>query len=662
MIERYPYTDFHSMNLDYLIRLAHESMGLHLVVEDDKLKLLNANGDTVSAVTIAYAEKALKDVNGHDIDAYILNAGVNGRYLALTRGDGSVVTLTIPYAETAEKDVNNRDITSYVRGVGISGNKLLVTFGDNTTYSFTVPFATDARNDKNGKDITTYVAGIRTTGDNVVIVDGAGNTIGELTIAYATSALNDEDGDAIKATYGASLTAGTTTVILRNKNGDAISEITVPYATKALKDGDGNTIVSSYGHTLGVNGTKIGLIARDGSTLNEITVPFANASQDANNAIESVSISGDTIVFTTYGGQSITITSPYAVKALKDDLNNTLSHAYIASVQNDAQTGDISFYAQDGTLIATLTPTVDSAVHDNYGNDIADFILSIVTSANSNYVTVTHGNGDVDSLTINYSTTAWKDTYGNIIGNVYVKRLTAGTDPQTGKPVIIAYNGEGSELFRFSIEAQATTYAETAEKDINGNDITDYVNDVSVSGHTMTVTHGDGTTDSVSLPNDSVTMRYRNNAFNDGWLGDNDEFENDPYPFIIELVDSNNNVISKEPMPTTISAPVDIHYYDPIPAHSSISNYVDLPYIETNWERIYGRHHSCIQPEVTHIINQNPEFLINIVEVTSIPTGEGSPGIRIYYTIHNCTASSETPIGSMQLYVDYGQATVYPNP
>ena len=451
MIHSYPYTDFHEMNLDYILKLCRETMGLHFDQADKFLKLVNQAGEEVSKIKVYYAETALKDDDGNVISTYIIDAGVDGNNVVFDRGNGEVITLTIPYATKAKTDVNNVDLISYVHGVGVSGNKLLITFGDGNTYSFTVPFATKAQGDENGKNITTYVAQLSTANDKLVVTDGAGVTLAEITIPYAVKALNDVDGDAIKSTYGTDLTVDTTTVSLRAKDGSVISTITVPYAVKALTDTEGNTLLGDYGYHLTTNGNKVGIEAHNGTSLNEITVPFATLSTDATNAISAVSVSGDEIVFTTHGGTAYRITSPYSVKAQKDSLNNTLTHAYIASVTNDPDTGEIEFYAQDGTLIASLTPTLDSAIHDSYNNLIADYVKEIIVNPQNNYVVVNHGTGDSDTLTINYATHAYKDTYENVIGNTYIRSLSIIEDAVDHNEYLVAYNGELSELFRINL-------------------------------------------------------------------------------------------------------------------------------------------------------------------------------------------------------------------
>lgn len=474
MLHNYPYTDFHELNLDYILTLARKALGLHLETQGKFLKLVNQAGEDISKLQVTYAETALKDDSGHNIDAYILNAGVDGRSVVFTKGNGELTTITVPYAVVASKDVNNRDLTDYVRGVGVTGDKILITFGNDTTYSFTVPYATKASKDDNGKVISTYVAELTTGNDKLIVKDGLNNVLAEITIPYAVKAKEDIDGDNIKEIYGTELTTGSTTVELRNKEGSVISTITVPYAVKALTDTEGNAFLADYAYNLFVDGNKIGVESHTGVTLNEITVPFATLSTDATNAIESVSISGDNLRFTTYGGVNYDITVPYSVKALKDNLNNTLSHTYIASAVNDPDTGKISFYAQDGSLVSEMIPTFDRAIHDSYNNVIADYVKSVVTDPNSDYVTVTHGTGDTDTLTVHYSTKAWKDTYGNVIGNTYIRRLACVVDADTAHYMLVAYNGELSELFRIELRAYM------AQVDVNEKDLTSYVAEVSV--------------------------------------------------------------------------------------------------------------------------------------------------------------------------------------
>lgn len=491
----FDHTDYHELPLDYILRLARQSMGLELKVVGDKLTLVNSLGQTLSSVTISYAEKALNDVNGRPIKAYLFSAGTDNDDLALVAGDGTVTTIRIPRATKADKDIEGKDLMSYLYNIQTHNDNLRIARGDGTTYELTVPFATKALNSNSGKHIDTFAASLAVDGDELVLKDALNNELNRITVHFADEAEADADGNVITESYASALQTGLTTVKLVAKDGTQLSEITVPYATAATNDNSGESLRGTYGADLVVDGQRIALEAKDGTQLSSITVPFSTISTDAINAVETVAIVGDQIKFTTYGGTSTSLTIPYALRATADGANNEIVSNYVANVTNDAQTGEITFYAKDGSVIATLIPTVDTAVHDIYGNDIADFVKTIAVDANSDYVTVTHGTGTSDTLVINYANKAWKDTQGNIIKNVYIKNILFEQDQQDQKYYMVAYNGENVEIFRREVIASTADYATEAgfaTKDAAGNDITDYLYNGSVSGSELELVDGNG--------------------------------------------------------------------------------------------------------------------------------------------------------------------------
>ena len=454
----YPGTDFHEMNLEWLVDMCNKFIGLGLNVSGDKLRLVNDKGEVVSSVTVSYATKALTDQNGKNIDTYIFSVAGVGDTVVFTHGDGTSTAITIPYADKAKYDLTGHEIEDYIYNVQIAGDTLRITHGDGTIVDLTIPYAVKATNDANGKAIDTYGASLTVENDNVCLRDSIGRLLNSITVPYATKALKDVDGDAIKSTYAGELTTGTTTVILKAKDGTVLDTITVPFATEASHADNAD---------------------------------LATLATDCTNAVETVAISGDYMVFTTYGGQAFSIQAPFAVKAQKDDLGNVIKTSYVANVTNDANTGKLQFRDAMGNIIVELLPTVDTAVHDDYGNAIADYIKSIVASSNSDYVTVTHGNGDVDTLTIHYADTAWKDTNGNVIKNTYIKSLAVEEDVNDGHYKLVAYNGDTpqAELFRIDIVAYS------AQTDINGKDLTSYVADVDYNASKeIEVTDGAGNT------------------------------------------------------------------------------------------------------------------------------------------------------------------------
>ena len=411
IFDSYPYTDFHEMNLDFILRLAKDSMGLHLDTQGNSLVLKNASEQVVSSVTVTYADKALKDAEGNEITAYIMNVESSGTAVVFTRGDGTTKSIVVPYATKALNDKDDKAIEDYVFNAQISGDKLRITKGDGTVFDLTIPFATKAQTDVNGKGIVTYAA-------NLVV-----------------------DGDKVR---------------LNDATGTQIASVTVPFATKAAQDSDGSVIKESYASALRADSTTISLIAKDGTVLNSITVPVAT---HALNAIETVTISGNQVIFSTYDGQTTIITIPYAVKASQDELGNVLKTTYIADVVQDNQNGEIVFKDATGGTVCTLTPVAATAIEDNYGNEIADYIKTIAVSQNSNYVTVTHGTGDTDTIVIHYAEVAWKDTNGNVIKNTYVKREAIVESPAgSGNYYLVCYNGDTPEAELFRIKLVTVVY------------------------------------------------------------------------------------------------------------------------------------------------------------------------------------------------------------
>lgn len=332
LINKYPYTDFHAVNLDYILKLVRENAGLHLEESGNQILLKTADNTIVSAITAPYAASA-----------------------------GSA---------------NTASSASYASSAGSAAS---------ATYATSAGSAATATNATNAANATKA--------------------------DFATSAGSATSADS--ATYAT--TAGSAT-----------------NATNAV-----NAQNAAYAETTG------------------------NV-EHADNAIESVTLQGDKVRFTTYGGTVTDITIPFATKAQKDDLGNIIKSTYIANVVDD--NGTLKFQDATGATIVSLIPSVTQAVTDSYGNMIADYVKSVSVESGSDYVTIDHGTGTAETLQIPYSDKAWKDTNGNVIKNTYVKRLEIITDPNDGHKKLIAYNGDNpeAELFRIPVEAYKAQVADEA--------------------------------------------------------------------------------------------------------------------------------------------------------------------------------------------------------
>lgn len=449
MVHEYPYTDYsNDMNCGMFMGLCSKA-GVKLAFVGDSLQLLDKCNHVLSSVKIQIAQSALKDSNGNDLTAYFINAGTREETLVFTKGNGDEVVVRVPWAEVAKMDENGNEINDYAYSLSTVGDNLIITRGDGVTYNLTIPFATKASTDINNKPLTTYAASMEVSGNNVILKDGNGTIISTITVHFAERAAADENGANIRESYGASLQSGTTTIKMLSKAGDLLSEITVPYSTVALQDTNGNTFLHDYAESLVINndGKRLDLLAHDGTLLSSITVPFSTLSTDATNAIERAEIVGDQLVLTTYGGEVTRLQISYALKAFKDAEDNEIAETYIANVLQNQVTGEINFYDAKGNIICTLIPQSRVAEYDTYDNLIADYIKTLVFDSQSKYLVATHGDGTVNSIIIEYSTSAWKDDIGNIIKNVYIKTLFIEEDNE-GNWNLVGLNGEGSEICR----------------------------------------------------------------------------------------------------------------------------------------------------------------------------------------------------------------------
>lgn len=449
MVHEYPYTDYSDdMNCGMFMGLCHKA-GVKLAFVGDSLQLLDKCNHVLSSVKIQIAQSALKDANGNDLTAYFINAGTREETLVFTKGNGDEVIVRVPWAEVAKMDENGNEINDYAYSLSTVGDNLVITRGDGVSYNLTIPFATKASTDINNKPLTTYAASMEVSGNNVILKDGNGTIISTITVHFAERAAADENGANIRESYGATLQSGTTTIKMLSKSGDLLSEITVPYSTVALQDTNGNAFLHDYAESLVINndGKRLDLLAHDGTLLSSITVPFSTLATDATNAIERAEIVGDQLVLTTYGGQVTRLQISYALKALKDAEDNEIAETYIANVIQNQVTGEIDFYDAKGNIICTLIPQSRVAEYDTYDNLIADYIKTLVFDSQSKYLVATHGDGTVNSIRIEYSTSAWSDDIGNIIKNVYIKTLFIEEDNE-GNWNLCGLNGEGSEICR----------------------------------------------------------------------------------------------------------------------------------------------------------------------------------------------------------------------
>ena len=153
LLNKYPYTNFHDMNLDYILKVCHKLNekinGLKLNPETNTIQLLDSENNVLSEITVPFATNATNATN----------------------------------ATKASKDINNKDITSY--GADIDGTNDSITLLDGNNHVIrTIPI--------NPTGTVNRIEGYYKTGAKTVFDDdlSVGDTIKILT-DYTSSEIND---------------------------------------------------------------------------------------------------------------------------------------------------------------------------------------------------------------------------------------------------------------------------------------------------------------------------------------------------------------------------------------------------------------------------------------------------------------------------------------
>ena len=287
MIFNYPYTDNHTVNLDYILKIVRENAGLHLEVSGNQLLMKTADNTIISAITIPYATEA-GSANTASSASYASTAGsaASAQYAATagtattatnatnaahaTTADTATTATSATTAATATNATNAAHATTadsattaasatYAETTGsvehaekafesaaVSGDKIRFTTYDGSNTDITAPFAAKAQKDDLGNIIkSTYVADIVDNNGQLNFKDAQGNTIKSLTPSVA-QAVTDSYGNTI-ADYVKSVSVESGSIYVTIEHGTGTAEtILIPYSDTAWKDTNGNVIKNTY--------------------------------------------------------------------------------------------------------------------------------------------------------------------------------------------------------------------------------------------------------------------------------------------------------------------------------------------------------------------------------------------------------------------------------
>ena len=420
---------------------------------------LSLNGTTFSinagASTVAHASSAdssTKDSAGNNINnTYIKNLSINGRTITFTKGNGSTTAITTQDTNTTYDTF--KGATSSANG----GNGL-------------VPAPTTAQKDMYLKgdgtwaNISGVIVGTKVT--SAANADSAGK------------ATNDSAGQNINTTYIKSLSVSGRTITYTKGNGAT--------GTITTQDTDTNTTYSA-GTGLSLNGTTFSINA--GAS----TVAYAT---NAGNGISNITRSGTTFTVTRQNGSTFSFNQQDNNSTYNNFKGATTATAGGNGLVPAPTTAQVGFYLRgDGTWHspsdvkannAGYSDSAGKATNDSAGNNInTTYIKSL--SVNGRVITYTKGNGTTGSITT-------QDTDTNTTYSAGTGLTLSGT--------------------KFSINAGASTVAYAtnagnsgkATNDSAGNNINStYVKSVTYSGHTVTITKGNGATTSFNTADNNTT-------------------------------------------------------------------------------------------------------------------------------------------------------------
>lgn len=309
LVNKYPYTDFHDVNLDYVIKLCRETQGLHLEVSGNNLLMKSADGTVVSSVDVSHAQQAdLAALATRATTADAATTAINANY-ATTAGSaatadsatnaahaatadtaltasaatnaanaenanyaataGSASTAATAARATYAETTGNVEHAAYAfENVATNGLKTRFTRGNGSTVDIEIPFAIKADKDAQNNTISTsYVANVVDDNGTLKFLNALGQVIVSITPS-STSAETDSYGNTIANYIKALVVSDNNNYVTVNHGDGTTDSILIPYSITAWKDTNGNIIKNSYVKRLAVevdpNDGKRKLVAYNG--------------------------------------------------------------------------------------------------------------------------------------------------------------------------------------------------------------------------------------------------------------------------------------------------------------------------------------------------------------------------------------------------------------
>ena len=309
LINKYPYTDFHAVNLDYILKLVRENAGLHLEESGNQILLKTADNTIVSAITAPYAASA-GSANTASSASYASTAGSASSAGYATNAGTAAAATNATNAVNADHAVTADSATSAASATtaATAAEATHAATASEATHAATADYATTTGSVEHAEKAFESVS---QNGDALRFTAYDGS-VKDITPAFATRAYRDDYTNRITATYVSNVVDNNGTLVFKAPNGNTIASVT-PSIAQAVTDSYGNTI-ADY--------------------------------------VKSVSVeSGSNYVTIEHGtGTAETIQIPYSDEAWKDTNGNVIKNTYVKRLEivTDANDGQKKLVAYNG--------------------------------------------------------------------------------------------------------------------------------------------------------------------------------------------------------------------------------------------------------------------------------------------------------------------------
>ena len=445
-INKYPYTDFHAVNLDYILKLVRENAGLHLEESGNQILLKTADNTIISAITAPYAASA-GSANTASSASYAASAGSSASATyATSAGTAATATNATNAANATKADyatsagsATSADNATYATSAGSAAT------ATNATHAASADFATTTGNVEHAdKAIETAVAGA-----TYLVFTTYDGTTYQLTPRYCVRAAQDQLSNTIAETYISTVVNDNGAFVFKNAVGNTIASVT-PTITNASTDSYGNTIADYVKSVSVESGSDYVTIDHGTGTAETLQIPYSDkAWKDTNgNVIKNTYVKRLEIITDPNDGHKKLVA--YNGDNPEAELFRIPVEAYRAQEAAEADHAAASDYATNaGTSQNAVNATTAETANNSY------YVLKAMAEQNHDEVFNITGCFDANGNAVDFDdipTTAplviaWQTYFISGDPGTYIYPVTRIHTPHTGEktPIFLEYDNVNVE-------------------------------------------------------------------------------------------------------------------------------------------------------------------------------------------------------------------------